>query len=200
MLGTLTTSEELMKSLLDTEEKIRKDSGFPDYDVRKLDMPWVLEQSEFNEFHPCEGVYIGYDGNFPSYAFDQTRDLEQGFWWSFKEMEYFERPTKDNPHAGMKKNEEYLGTAYGLCDNVEQAKKYLKKFINHKSKVFVIWMYPIFHHPENAGQWGGFRPHKNGEYIGKYKKIIEGCEYFDDCVFPKDFQGYIFGFHAVRIQ
>jgi len=184
MLGELTTSEALHKELKRIENEMENDFPDMDFDYRN----WLPVEN------PVPGVYIGKSG-FMSCAFDQTKDLEQSFWWSFDESKYYK-----NKDGKLVKNRGYLGCCYGLCDNYEQALEYLKKYVACKGKTFVIYMYPIWQEKENAGKWGGFRPYKNGEYVGKYKEEIDSCEYFDDCEFPDDFPGYIYSFHAIRIK
>lgn len=193
MLGQITTSKELLEQNEKAWEEIH--STKPQCSFKEMYMPWLCDET----MHPAEGVYIGYLNNFPSFAFDETKDLPQKFWWCFNEMEPWKRG-EVGPNGMFVDNPEYLGTPYGTCDEYEQALEYLKPFIDCKEKTFIVWMYPIWHHPENAGQTGGYRPYKNGQYLGKYKDIIDSHEYFDDCVFPEDFKGYIFGFHCVRIK
>ena len=185
MLGELTTSDALHEELRKRNEELNKEN--PDLKFEYKD--WLPVEN------PTKGVYISnYD--FMSFLFDQTKDLSQDFWWCFDEMEYY--TTDENKN--LVKNKKYLGTPYGLCDNYEQALKYLKKYVSCKDKTFVVYLHPIWQEKENAGKWGGFRPYKNGEYVGKYKDEIESCEYFDDIDFPDDFPGYIYSFHAIRIK
>jgi len=184
MLGELTTSDALHEELRKKNEKLNKENPDLKFDYRD----WLPTEN------PVKGVYIG-NYQFMSFLYDQTKDLGQDFWWSFNESDYCRME-----NGKLVKNKEYLGSCYGLCDNYGQALKYLKKYVSCKDKTFVVYMHPIWQEKENAGKYGGFRPYKNGEYIGKYKEEIESCEYFDDIDFPDDFPGYIYSFHAIRIN
>lgn len=185
MLGELTTSDALHEELEKRNEELNKENPDLTFDYKN----WLPVEN------PTKGVYIGnYD--FMSFLFDQTKDLSQSFWWCFDEMEYF----KKDKNGRLVKNKKYLGVPYGLCDNYEQALKYLKKYVSCKDKTFIVYLHPIWQEKENAGKWGGFRPYKNGEYVGKYKEEMESCEYFDDIDFPDDFPGYVYSFHAIRIK
>ena len=65
---------------------------------------------------------------------------------------------------------------YGMADNIEQI---IEFYNNDRDKYFkgnhVILLHKVIKHPENP--YSGFRPHKHGEYIGKYKLT---CEYLND--------------------
>jgi hypothetical protein len=194
MKGTLTISDELLKELKIRESEIKKD--YPDYDMLETFAPWMISGNE-EEYHPSEEVYIGYDFNFPSFMFDQTKDRNQDFYEFFPEFS----DSLINENGKFKNNENYLGRPYGLCDNYEQALEYTEKYFKTEKAKFILWMCPVFWQPENAGKEGGFRPYKWGKYVGKYTDLINSYEYFDDIPeFPQDFQGYIFSFHVIRTE
>ena len=87
---------------------------------------------------------------------------------------------------------------YGLVDNIGQLKNYYKEEIEDPNQRIVFFLRVISHHPEKAGQEGGFRPHKNGAYLGGYEQIRDH-EYYDDCVFEEGYQGYLIQFHLVPV-
>ncbi len=62
---------------------------------------------------------------------------------------------------------------YGVADNIEQVKEHYKKLIGYKTKKYCIQINFI----NNDVEQGGFRWHKNGQYIGKHE--IQG-EYLWD--------------------
>ena len=88
---------------------------------------------------------------------------------------------------------------YGLADNIEQIKEYLSPYYEDKNHNYFINVYRIDWHPENKGKTGGFRPYKWGPYLGTYNQIDE-CEYYDNCEFPEDYQGYLICFHVYMIN
>ena len=88
---------------------------------------------------------------------------------------------------------------YGLADNLEQIKEYLSPYYEDKNHNYFINVNRIDWHPENNGKTGGFRPYKWGPYLGTYNQIDE-CEYYDDCEFPEDYQGYLISFHVYMIN
>ena len=87
---------------------------------------------------------------------------------------------------------------YGTADTIDQIKEYYKEEIE-SDKPWVIFVSTVKHHPENAGQWGGYRPYKSGPYIGIYDEIRD-TEYYDDCEFPEDYQGYLIKFHIIPVK
>lgn len=202
MLGTLTTSPELYREIESVWEEIIKDQELKDSEfeekcnIEEMYMPWMNDPIKHN---PKPGVYIGWNG-FQPWAYDQTKDLTQHFWWCFDECTYYSEECGHDKNGFPNKNPNYIGYPYGLCDDPDQAIEYLKGFVDHPTRTYIIWMYPIEHHPENAGKRGGFRPYKNGKYVGKWKDIIDTHEYLDDCEFPTEFQGFIYAFHAIRIK
>lgn len=58
---------------------------------------------------------------------------------------------------------------YGTADNLEQIKHHYRKLINYKTRRYFITVSLI----KNDNDGGGFRWHKNGQYIGKYKNLGE---------------------------
>lgn len=82
--------------------------------------------------------------------------------------------------------------AYGVADNLEQVKVYLKEFIDDPGRKFVIEYSIITKDPTNFGQGGGWRWHKWGPYIGVQKPTTE---YLDDE--PEIDQVYIFHIYEV---
>ena len=84
---------------------------------------------------------------------------------------------------------------YGVADNIEQIKEYYKEWIEKSD--WVIEITPIFQEKENAGKGGGWRWHKNGEYIGT---LEPQCEYLDDEEFGEDWQGYVYCYHIYPVK
>lgn len=84
---------------------------------------------------------------------------------------------------------------YGVADNIEQIKEYLKKYIDDPDEKYIIAVTPVFQHKENEGKEGGWRWHKWGPYIGK---LNPQCEYLDDEDFGDDFK-YILCFQLYKV-
>lgn len=85
---------------------------------------------------------------------------------------------------------------YGVCDNASQVLDYYDKLFERyeeymKDKLFVIFLTPIFRKDEP--ETGGWRWHKWGPYIGKYKPR---CEYIHD---EKGID-YVFCFHIYEVE
>lgn len=85
---------------------------------------------------------------------------------------------------------------YGVADNVEQIKTYFNKYINNLTEKYIISITPVFQHKENKGEWGGWRWHKWGEYIGT---LNPQCEYLDDEEFGENFQ-YVLCFNIYKVK
>ena len=69
---------------------------------------------------------------------------------------------------------------YGVCDNASQVLDYYDNLYQHHKdymhdKTFVILLTPIIR--KHEPQYGGWRWHKWGQYIGKFQP---GCEYIYD--------------------
>lgn len=67
--------------------------------------------------------------------------------------------------------------SYGVADTLDQVKEYLKPFIDHPTRMFIVSMDKVVRDPENKGRGGGWRWHKWGPYIGTFE---HQCEYLDD--------------------
>lgn len=99
------------------------------------------------------------------------------------------------------KHEEYLhkyvltdNDFHGIADNIEQIKEKHKLFVEGDEK-FILCVNPIWQKDEP--KWGGFRFHKNGQYIGKYEV---SCEYFAHEDWGEDFQGYVLIYEFFRVK
>lgn len=84
---------------------------------------------------------------------------------------------------------------YGVADNIEQIKEYLKQYINDINEKYIISVTPVFQDKSNKGKGGGWRWHKWGKYIGK---LNPQYEYLDDEDFGKDFK-YILTFQLYKV-
>ena len=130
--------------------------------------------------------------------------------WLFKEENYIPQTDtkyifetgiyRDNFDFNFSKDdcaEELEHTSdYGVADNVEQIKDYFKKYINDKTKKYIISITPVFQEKEHAGEGGGWRWHKWGPYIGK---LNPQYEYLDDEDFGDDFQ-YVLCFNIYEVK
>lgn len=85
---------------------------------------------------------------------------------------------------------------YGVADNVEQIKKYYKDQVEDPEKKYAICVTPVWQEKENAGNGGGWRWHKWGEYIGE---LNPQYEYLDDEDFGDDFE-YVLVFTIYKIK
>lgn len=91
----------------------------------------------------------------------------------------------------IKEDIEYTGI-YGVADNIEQIKKYLKKYIDVPDEKYIIAVTPVFQH---KGEADGWRWHKWGPYIGT---LNPQCEYLDDEDFGDDFE-YVLCFELYKV-
>ena len=91
----------------------------------------------------------------------------------------------------IKEDIEYTGI-YGVADNIEQIKKYLKKYIDVPDEKYIIAVAPVFQH---KGEADGWRWHKWGPYIGT---LNPQCEYLDDEDFGDDFE-YVLCFELYKV-
>ena len=85
---------------------------------------------------------------------------------------------------------------YGVCDNASQALDYYDDLYKQyedcmKDKSFVVLLVPMFR--EDQPECGGWRWHKWGPYIGKFKSK---CEYLYD---EKGID-YVFCFHIYEVE
>ena len=92
----------------------------------------------------------------------------------------------------IKEDIEYTGI-YGVADNIEQIKKYLKKYIDVPDEKYIIAVTPVFQH---KGEADGWRWHKWGPYIGT---LNPQCEYLDDEDFGDDFE-YVLCFELYKVK
>lgn len=85
---------------------------------------------------------------------------------------------------------------YGIADNLEQVIGYYKdQYIDVPEKYFLFFT-KIYQNKDNAGNWGGWRWHKWGPYIGK---LNPKHEYLDDEEFGEDFQGYVIVYSFYKV-
>ena len=73
--------------------------------------------------------------------------------------------------------EDWGPDSYGVADTEEQILEYLKYYINHPSRLFVISITTMKRDVSNAGKGGGWRWHKWGTYVGTQQPQME---YLDD--------------------
>ena len=86
--------------------------------------------------------------------------------------------------------------AYGVADNIEQILNYHKEEFIDTPEKYILFYTKIYQHKENAGEWGGWRWHKWGPYIGN---LNPQCEYLDDEEFGEDFPGYILVYEFFKV-
>ena len=91
----------------------------------------------------------------------------------------------------IKEDIEYTGI-YGIADNVEQIKDYLKKYIDDPDEKYIIAVTPVFQH---KGEKDGWRWHKWGPYIGT---LNPQYEYLDDENFGDNFK-YVLCFELYKV-
>ena len=90
---------------------------------------------------------------------------------------------------------------YGTADNKEQIDDYFKEEINDPNTNYVIFISKVDYEPcrkECEKGSGGYRPYKSGIYLGEYDEIRE-CEYYGDCKFDEDYQGYLLKFEICKV-
>ena len=92
----------------------------------------------------------------------------------------------------IKEDIEYTGI-YGIADNVEQIKDYLKKYIDVPDEKYIIAVTPVFQH---KGEKDGWRWHKWGPYIGT---LNPQYEYLDDENFGDNFK-YVLCFELYKVK
>ena len=92
----------------------------------------------------------------------------------------------------IKEDIEYTGI-YGIADNVEQIKDYLKKYIDVPDEKYIIAVTPVFQH---KGEADGWRWHKWGPYIGT---LNPQYEYLDDENFGDNFK-YVLCFELYKVK
>ena len=119
------------------------------------DPKWIKETGIYQSSFPF---------NFPDYEFEE---LKERLSWEDRYMSVDPKMT------------------YGIADNIEQIKEYYKEEIADPNRKFFIHMTPVWQEKENAGEGGGWRWHKCGEYIGK---LNPQYEYLDDEDFGDDFE------------
>lgn len=79
-------------------------------------------------------------------------------------------------HPGLFPDDSWPNS-YGVADTLDQVKEYLRPFIEHPTRTFIVSMDKVVRNPENRGRGGGWRWHKWGPYIGTFEPQ---CEYLDD--------------------
>lgn len=117
---------------------------------------------------------------------DESLMLEKGIYrdnvdFNFGENEFLEKSEKVD--------------VYGVADNLEQIKEYLKKYIDDLNEKYIISVTPVFQDKSNEGKRDGWRWHKWGPYIGKLKPQYE---YLDDEYFGDDFN-YVLTFDLIKV-
>ena len=147
-------------------------------------------------YHPHKGCYIGCEGwfNINESMFVETKGKDR------LDMGYLGRT--DNPSIIKDENGDWIPNPnwlpqYGVCDNVEQVLKKFGERLENDEHQWFVWFTPVFQDKENAGNGGGWRWHKWGQYIGE---LEPQCEYLDDEDFGPNWQGYVLCYHIYRID
>lgn len=123
------------------------------------------------------GIYQGFPLDDAINLFSSTEmvcdfpdfDLSTGMWYSMDEMrEQF--ATSDEPLTSGKPrmNMGRMGTSYGLSDDITQILKHYKAVLMRTDYDVVLH---LIHH--NKNDLNGMRWHKQGKYLGKFKKRHE---------------------------
>lgn len=86
----------------------------------------------------------------------------------FKVEEFFEFPNEDGGPFDCRE-------CYGVCDNVQQILDHYPELQSSEDREFVVGITRI--RKEEQPEWGGWRWHKWGEYIGTQSPQ---CEYIHD--------------------
>lgn len=141
---------------------------------------------------------------------------EKGYFEKLESIEYLSpnhphwRPMKgiyegpfSDPNFSFMLYDEFLETGrqpmpetYGVADSIEQIIEHHKReYINSPEK-YVLFFTKIYQRKENKGQWGGWRWHKWGPYIGN---LNPRCEYLDDEEFGEDFPGYVLVYEFFKV-
>ena len=85
-------------------------------------------------------------------------------------------------------------SCYGVCDSPKQFLTKYRNKLKRDKRTFVVGFTHVKKHPENAGNGGGWRWHKWGEYIGKGKPTME---YLDD---EKEFNEGVYVYHILQLD
>ena len=75
------------------------------------------------------------------------------FDFNFSKEEFMEELT-ENINIGTFEDRQWI---YGVADNIEQIKDYLKKYIDDLENKYAIAVTPVFQDEENRGKGGGWR-------------------------------------------
>lgn len=88
---------------------------------------------------------------------------------------------------------DYRKSQYGVADSIDQIKEYFKEEIDDPERKYVISVTPVWQ--KDQPEWGGWRWHKWGEYIGE---LNPQCEYLYDEKFGEDFE-YVICYHLYEV-
>ena len=182
MLVNLTINDEGVRAYYDRWVEFYKEQ------VKEFDKTYEEFRVRFTPVDGESGFYLYID------RFSPMRQLQE--WYNeFTQTIGYEDEFKAFPLTF----DEHQMHQYGLADTIDQIKEYYKEQIEDPDTKWVIFVEAIKYHPENAGKTGGFRPYKSGIYIGQYDEIRD-CEYYDDCEFDDDYQGYLIHFHIIPVK
>ena len=159
--------------------------------IKKHNIPFREERfSSHPNNHLETGVYrCGCDFNFGLEEFVETKRLSYEDTYEAMVKEWIESDV-----SSLRIPVDML-EQYGVADNIEQIKEYYKEWIEKSD--WVITVTPVYQEKENAGQGGGWRWHKWGNYIGT---LEPQCEYLDDEEFGDDWQGYVLCYHIYPVK
>ena len=129
----------------------------------------------------AEGIYLGYPLDNTIEMFSSTEmvsdfadfDLSTGMWYTMNEYreslnraDWSDRTPLES--GKPRPNHNAMTTSYGLADNLTQILKHYRKVVSHPDYDVALH---IIHH--KAGSMNGMRWHKNGKYLGNFKKKFE---------------------------
>ncbi len=148
----------------------------------KLPDMWCMPFDELEQ--PLQGIYVGWAGwsfsslarhkvldeNVASRAFRKNMD-DRWKWYCDNGQETWE----GCPYPNILFEKNPMLDEYGMCDHYQQILNRWP-FLIKDEREYIIHLVPIKSNPD--AKPGGFRPHKNGAYIGKHKAVTQ-YEYFD---------------------
>lgn len=134
------------------------------------------------------GVYEYFDCNDPHFDGIKFNTNE----WISKELVKELRPEFFEWSINKEDDEIYISHPYGVCDNWEQIFEKIPEIKNYQNsnEKFVIFL--CRHVKDRQPEWGGWRWHKCGPYIGNQKPQ---CEYLYD---EPEIE-MVYSFHVSRI-
>ena len=174
MLVNLTPNEENIRKRYEDLKKVFKDfeQSFEEY----LD--------RFTKVDDNDGVYL-----------DQCTTVPEKYLRAFYK-EFTKDLGKEELYDQLK-DKEPAKYQFGVADSIEQVKEYYKEEIEDTDKKWVILVNAIPYKPEEKGT--GFQPYRSGIYIGNYQEQIKNANYYNDCEFGENYQGFLVTFRLIPV-